>query len=147
MSFEYFIFIFFSSLAVFQIASTWRGLEYILFLKSKLLTYTLFTMMVIASYYRFFFLLDRHVRDTGGNQQLLFFPIGVLSSVFFTFLLSSLINAGKKQTPETGKGATEAPVSEGRSTPVSTSPVSESGLEILKEMTCWQAVRQVLLRR
>lgn len=71
------------------------------------------------------------MRDTGGNQQLLLFPVAVLSSTVFTLLFSSLINAGRKMDTELKKEI----------------PLPREGIEVLKEMTYGQAVRQILLPR
>ena len=131
MSIEYFLFIFFASLAAIQAASAWQNLKFVLFFRSRSLSFIVALLVIIASYYWFFYGGGRHVRDTGGNKQLFLFPIAVLSSIIFTLLFSSLINAGRKRDGELKKEI----------------PISREGIEVLKEMTYWQAVRQKLLSR
>ncbi len=128
MLIEYFIFIFFSSLVVIQAASAWQNLEFVLFLRSKPLTYILSVIVIIASYYWFFYLGGKHIRNTGGNQQLIIFPFAILSSTIFTLFFTSLINAGSRR-----KGELKEKI-----------PIATEGIEVLKEMTYWQAVCQYL---
>lgn len=131
MSIEYFIFVFLASLAVIQAASAWQSLKFVLFLRSRSLSFILALLAIIASYYWFFYAGGRHVRDAGGNQQLFLFPVAIISSTVFTLLFSSLIHAKKTRQEESKKET----------------PISREGLEVLKEMTCWQAIRQILLSR
>lgn len=131
MYIEYFLFIFFASLAVIQAASAWQNLKFILFLKNRTLSFALGLLVIISSYYWFFYGGGRDVRDTGGNKQLFLFPVAVLSSTVFTLLFSSLIHARKTRQEESKKEV----------------PLAREGIEVLKEMTYWQAVRQILLLR
>jgi len=123
---EYFLFIFFASVAVIQLAGAWQNLKFLLFVRNRALSFILSSLLIIASYYWFFFLGGRQARDTGGDTQLLLFPAATLASMVFTLFLSSIINSGKKR----------------RETPKSDVAASGEGIEVLKEMTYWQAARR-----
>lgn len=71
------------------------------------------------------------MRDTGGNKQLFLFPVAVISSTVFTLIFSSIVNARKTRQEESKKEVL----------------ITGKGIEVLKEMTYWQAVRQKLLSR
>ncbi len=71
------------------------------------------------------------MRDIGGNKQLLLFPVAVILSLVFTLIISSIINAGKASQEESKKEV----------------PITGDGIEVLKEMTYWQAVRRISLSR
>ena len=131
MSIEYFLFIFFASLAAIQAASAWQNLKFVLFFRSRSLSFIVALLVIIASYYWFFYAGGRHVRDTGGNKQLFLFPIAVISSTVFTLIFSSIVNARKIRQEESKKEVL----------------ITGKGIEVLKEMTYWQAVRQKLLSR
>lgn len=130
MSFEYFLFIFISSIAVFQIASAWQGLEYLLFLKNKILTFILSFIFILASYYWFFYVGGKETLHMKGSQQLILFPLGILSGTLYTLLISSLINDGGKASEKSKEILAPG-----------------EGLEILEYMTYWQAFRGFLLRK
>lgn len=126
MSIEYFIFIFVASLAVIQIASARNNLKFLLFLRNRTLSFILAFLLVGISYYWFFYLGGRQVRNVGGNKQLLLFPQAVLAAIIITFIISSLINASVKNNRAPVKRVTEY----------------IEGVELLKEMTWWQALRK-----
>lgn len=71
------------------------------------------------------------MRDTGGNKQLLLFPIAILSGIVFNFFFSSLINARRKKKDELKKEI----------------PALGEGIEVLREMTYWQALRLLLFQK
>lgn len=130
MSIEYFLFIFVASLAVLQASSAWQNLKFLLFLRSRFLTFILAILVIVATYYWFFYLGGKHVRETGGNKQLFLFPLAVLAGTAFTLFFSSLVNAGGKRQTESKTKAS----------------VAELGIEALKEMTYWQAVKRIFPR-
>ena len=131
MSTEYFLFIFLSSLAVIQAASAWQNLKFTLFFRSRPLSFILALLVIIASYYWFFYGGGRHVRNTGGNKQLLLFPVAAISSLVFTLIISSIINDGKARQEASKKEIL----------------ITGDGIEVLKEMTYWQAIRRISLSR
>lgn len=128
MAIEYFLFIFFASVGVIQITAAWRRLDFALFLRNRSLTFIFAFLVIMASYHWFFFLNARNAGDTGDNIQLPLFPAAILLSTAFTLFLSSIINAGRN------KKGSKIDVQ-----------VPREGIEVLKEMTYWQAVRLISL--
>jgi hypothetical protein len=109
---DYFILIFVASVGVIQAAASIGGLNGLLVFKSPYVARTLGVGLVLAAFIWFFSTGERNINDYSGgldaNEQAIFFFLGVLAGGVFTFLLTSIVNAGmngSEPSPEDGMDA------------------------------------------
>jgi hypothetical protein len=126
-SWQYFLWVFIAAIGVVQLAAARSRLRGLLFFKREALAY-LFALLAIGGSYGWFFgwdRLDTVMRKTGleGSQQFLYFFLGTLAAGGFTLVVSSLLQAYLWNGQSKGKG-------------------SGQGLDALKEMSYFQAIRQ-----
>ena len=91
---DYFIYIYFSSLATIQIAGTKSNLSNLLIVKNKFVTLIVALVVLISSTVFFFYSDNRIINDFEGgldaNQQFLLFTCACITSFITTSLFTSL---------------------------------------------------------
>lgn len=125
LALEYLLFAFVACSGILQIAVAHARLRGLMFLKPPIAGYILGGVAVVGAFFWFFATADRNVRGIEGAEQLGLFFSATIMAVFFTLLLSSLINARAFSSPES-KGDPPA-----------------KGLEALKAMTYLQAISRL----
>ncbi len=119
---QYLLFIFLAGCGVLQLAARWNKLAGLSFFRSKFATHTFAVLTIGGGYAWFFFSGNRNTPGLEGAQQFSDFLPGVALALVFTLVLSSLIH--RKDIP--------------RPTP----PQSDPGLDALKKMNYFAALRQ-----
>jgi hypothetical protein len=123
---EYTFFIFVASCGVLQLAAVHSGLRGLSFLKRPLAANLLGALAVIGAYIWFFASENRNVPGLEGSQQLGYFTLGASIAIVFTLVVSSLLRAGIN--------------------PSQTEGGQEQGLNALRGMTYFQAIRRAIIR-
>ena len=109
---DYFLFVFFASLGVIQIAASIGHLNGLLIFKSPILARSLSSALTVAAFVWFFATEDRNLNDYEGgldaNMQALLFVLAALAAAVVTLGVSSIFNArmnGGDRAPDDGLDA------------------------------------------
>jgi len=129
MELDYFLFVFMVSLGVFQLAASWVKLEGMSFFPRRYLGY-IFAAVMISGGYGWFFGVDRNIADTAGGISGPFLFGYLFGALFLALLVTLLFSSAVKA--RWGR-----PDSEGE----------QSGFEVLKRMTFFQAIHRDFRRK
>ena len=126
LALEYTLFIFVTSCGVLQLAAAHSGLRGLSFFKRPQWANLFGAIAVIGAYVWFFTVENRNVPGLEGSQQLGYFTLGASLAIVFTLVVSSLLRA-RINPPQTEGG-------------------QEQGLNALREMTYFQAIKRAIIR-
>jgi len=126
LALEYLLFIFVASCGVLQLAAVHSRLEGLSFFKKPLAGNLFGGLAIVGAFVWFFAIENRNVPGLEGSQQLGFFSLGAFLAIVFTLAVSSIVKAGMAP-PQMESGR-------------------ERGLDALKGMTYFQAIRRAVLR-
>jgi len=128
MELDYFLFVLWVSLGVFQLAASWVKLDGISFFPRRYLGY-IFAAVMVSGGYGWFFGVDRNIADTAGGISGPFLFGYIFGALFLALVVTLLFSSAIKA--QWGR-----PDSEGE----------QRGLEVLKRMTFIQAINRDLRR-
>jgi hypothetical protein len=126
LSLEYSILVFLAVTGVIQLAANHNSLHKLLFFKRKVYIYVSSAVMILPAFY-VFFTWNYHYA-TGviqGSEQAGLFILSMVIAIIFTLGVSSLLNRS----------------------PLESQALSKEGLDVLKEVTYFQALWRRLCRR
>jgi hypothetical protein len=126
LAFEYFFLVFVAAVGVIQAAAAYNGINGISFFNHKIFAY-FFMFITLGSVITAFFSWNER-NPTGvieGGEQFFFFMLAIVSAIGFTLVLSSLIKHWSLHDNN----------------------VLNNGLDTLKEVTFFQALRYKIVNR
>lgn len=115
---EYVVFVFVAAIGVLQAATAHSGLWGLCFFRQRWQSYLFAALSIGAAFGWFFLSYDRNRPGLEGLQQVLLFSLASAAAVAFTLTVSSVLKRQEK------------------------APVRGQGLETLREVSYWQALRQ-----